>query len=75
MLRRLTCIVTNYNVIKFNFHTNFQITIKEEDRLASVVADIDEDVKIVPRGAFVKTPTGLVVPNRSFEGISSFSPE
>lgn len=46
------------------------ITIKEEDRLASVIADIDEDVKIVPRGAFVKTPTGQVVPNRSFEGLT-----
>lgn len=45
-----------------------KITIKEEDRLASVIADIDEDVKIVPRAAFIKTPTGLVVPNRSFEG-------
>ena len=45
-----------------------QITIKEEDRLSSIVADIDEDVKIVPRSSFVKTPTGLVVPNRSFEG-------
>lgn len=46
------------------------ITIKEEDRLASIVADIDEDVKIVPRSSFVKTPTGLVVPNRSFEGLT-----
>lgn len=46
------------------------ITIKEEDRLASVIADIDEDVKIVPRGAFVKTPTGVVKPNRSFEGLT-----
>lgn len=45
-----------------------QITIKEEDRLASIIADIDEDVKVVPRGSFIKTPTGLVVPNRSFEG-------
>lgn len=42
--------------------------IKEEDRLASVITEIDEDVRIVPRGAFVKKPTGQVVPNRSFEG-------
>lgn len=46
------------------------LTIKEEDRLSSVIADIDEDVKIVPRGAFVKTPTGVVKPNRSFEGLT-----
>lgn len=45
-----------------------QITIKEEDRLASVVSDIDHDVRIVPRGAFVKTPTGQIFGNRSFEG-------
>merc|ERR1711860_25951 len=28
------------------------ITIKEEDRLSSVIADIDDDVRTVPRGAF-----------------------
>ena len=43
--------------------------IKEEDRLAAVVADIDEDVRIVPRSAYVKTPTGPVYKNRSFEGV------
>ena len=45
-----------------------QTTIKEEDRLASVIAEIDEDVRIVPRAAFIKTPTGNVISNRSFEG-------
>ena len=48
---------------------HWQIVIKEEDRLASVIAEIDEDVKIVPRAAFVKTPTGETIANRSFEGI------
>lgn len=43
---------------------------KEEDRLASVVAEIDDDVRIVPRGAFVQVPTAEVVKNRSFEGIT-----
>ena len=47
-----------------------QITIKEEDRLAAVIADIDADVRIVPRGSYVKTPTGQVYQNRSFEGTS-----
>ncbi|XP_071834020.1 radial spoke head protein 9 homolog [Apostichopus japonicus] len=46
------------------------IMIKEEDRLAAVVADIDEQVAIAPRGAFVKTPHGAVLQNRSFEGLS-----
>jgi len=46
------------------------ITIKEEDRLASVIADINDDVFIVPRGAYVRTPTGAIYKNRSFEGLS-----
>jgi len=46
------------------------ITIKEEDRLSAVIAEIDCDVHIVPRGAFVKTPTGPVYANRSFEGLT-----
>jgi len=45
------------------------ITIKEEDRLASAIAQIDEDVAIVPRGAYIKTPHGTVIRNRSFEGL------
>lgn len=47
---------------------NLKITIKEEDRLSSVIAEIDEDVKIVPRSAFIKTPDGKINANRSFEG-------
>ena len=45
-----------------------QTIIKEEDRLSSIIAEIDEDVRIVPRGAFVQVPTAEVVKNRSFEG-------
>ena len=45
-----------------------QITIKEEDRLAAVISEIDSDVRIVPRRAYVKTPTGQGYVNRSFEG-------
>jgi len=45
------------------------ITIKEEDRLASAIAQIDEDVAIVPRGAYIKTPHGTVIRNRSFAGL------
>ena len=42
--------------------------IKEEDRLAAVLAEIDQDVRIVPRGSYVRMPTGEVYENRSFEG-------
>ena len=41
---------------------------KEEDRLAAVVARIDEEVGVVPRGAYMKTPLGDVVLNKSFQG-------
>lgn len=47
-----------------------QIMIKEEDRLTSVIAEIDEDVCIVPRASYQKWPTGEVVCNRSFEGLT-----
>lgn len=46
------------------------ITIKEEDRLTSVISDIDQDVWIVPRASFTRTPTGQACCNRSFEGLS-----
>lgn len=45
-------------------------TMKEEDRLAAVIADVDHDVKIVPRGAFVQSPNGQVYENRNFGGLS-----
>ena len=45
---------------------------KEEDRLAAVVACIDEEVGVVPRGAYMKTPLGEVVLNKSFQGRSFF---
>nr|XP_020494502.1 radial spoke head protein 9 homolog [Labrus bergylta] len=44
--------------------------VKEESRLAVTVHQIDEDVSVVPRGAFVKSPHGLVQVNRSFGGLS-----
>lgn len=46
------------------------ITIKEEDRLSAVISGIDMDVRIVPRGSFVRAPTGETYPNGSFEGLS-----
>jgi len=41
---------------------------KEEDRLAAVVASIDHEVAVVPHGAYIKTPLGGIRKNRSFEG-------
>jgi len=46
------------------------IMVKEEDRLAAVISGIDHDSLIVPRGAYVKSPTQEVYNNRSFEGLS-----
>ncbi|XP_041661988.1 radial spoke head protein 9 homolog [Cheilinus undulatus] len=46
------------------------IKVKEESRLAVTVHLIDEEVSVVPRGAFVKSPHGLVQVNRSFGGLS-----
>lgn len=41
---------------------------KEEERLASVVATIDNEAAVVPRGAYVKAPLGDVVVNKSYKG-------
>ncbi|AWP19882.1 putative radial spoke head protein 9 -like [Scophthalmus maximus] len=45
-------------------------TVNEENRLAVTVHLIDEDVSVVPRGAFIKNRRGLVQMNRSFGGLS-----
>ncbi|XP_068432911.1 radial spoke head protein 9 homolog [Clinocottus analis] len=50
--------------------TEAAIKVTEESRLAVTVHQIDEEVSVVPRGAFVKSPLGLVQINRSFGGLS-----
>lgn len=45
-----------------------QIEMKEVDRLAAVVALVDEEGGVVPRGAYLKTPQGVVALNKSFQG-------
>lgn len=45
------------------------IMIKEEERLAAVIDEIEHDVRIVPRASYIKTPTGQVYKNKSFEGL------
>ena len=42
---------------------------KEVDRLAAVVALVDEEGAVVPQGAYLKTPQGVVTLNKSFQGI------
>lgn len=44
--------------------------VTEEKRLAVAVHQIDEEVSVVPRGAFVMSPRGLFQLNRSFGGLS-----
>ena len=45
-----------------------KVLIKEEDRVASVISAIDQEIAVIPRGALVRTPTGIVKRNRMFEG-------
>ncbi|KAI9522549.1 hypothetical protein NQZ68_034901 [Dissostichus eleginoides] len=42
--------------------------VNEESRLAVTVHRIDEEASVVPRGAYLKSPHGLVQINRSFGG-------
>ncbi|TNN61569.1 Radial spoke head protein 9 [Liparis tanakae] len=46
------------------------IKVIEESRLAVTVHLIEEEASVVPRGAFVKSPLGVVQINRSFGGLS-----
>ncbi|KAM3859994.1 radial spoke head protein 9 homolog [Diretmus argenteus] len=45
-------------------------TVTEETRLAVTIQRIDEEVSVVPRGAFTKTRDGPVQTNRCFGGLS-----
>lgn len=36
--------------------------------MAATVFNIDQEVSVVPRGAYIKSPHGTVQKNRSFEG-------
>ena len=73
------CLLGYIRKYSINYHVQLliiiivqQITIKEEDRLAATIAEIEEEVRIVPRGAYIRTPTGQVYQNRSFEGMLCF---
>ncbi|XP_062407008.1 radial spoke head protein 9 homolog [Sardina pilchardus] len=46
------------------------VKVSEEKRLATTVFTIDQEVSVVPRGAYIKSPHGTVQTNRSFEGLS-----
>lgn len=56
------------NVFFFNYYYLFQNNVTEETRLAVTVHRIDEEASVVPRGAFITRPHGLVQTNRSFGG-------
>jgi len=64
-----------HEVRRFGAGSNTQeddvsIQVKEEDRLATVVLKIDQEAMLVPRGAFLRSPAGLVTPNDSFAGLN-----
>ncbi|CAG7817052.1 unnamed protein product [Allacma fusca] len=44
--------------------------IKEEERLSATVAAITAEAAVVPRGALLKSPTGLIYHNKTFEGLT-----
>lgn len=45
--------------------------LKEEDRLSAIVELINEDAMVIPRGAWFKRPTGEIVENLAFEGLTA----
>lgn len=59
------------NILRNSFETPFvlQVKVSEEKRLATTVFTIDQEVSVVPRGAYIKSPHGTVQKNRSFEGM------
>ena len=58
-------------MLYIKIYHHLQIELKEEDRLAAVVAIIDEEVAVVPRGAYIKTPLDVITVNKSFKGASN----
>ncbi|KAM8937889.1 radial spoke head protein 9 homolog isoform 2-T2 [Lycaon pictus] len=52
------------------FEEEVVVQIKEENRLVSVIDQIDKAVAVIPRGALFKTPFGPIHVNRTFEGLS-----
>ncbi|XP_043480321.1 radial spoke head protein 9 homolog [Leptopilina heterotoma] len=44
--------------------------LKEEDRLAAIVEQINEDAMIIPRGGWQKTVNGDIIENANFQGLS-----
>ena len=63
--------ITKLHDLAILFHRSSQVLVKEEDRLAAVIDEIDREVHIVPRGSYVKTATSKIVSNRSFEGLNN----
>lgn len=53
--------------LKFPYFSSKPV-IKEEARLIATIEQIDKEVGIIPRGAFVRTPLWSVHENRHFEG-------
>lgn len=60
-----TVSITKTNSLCYPFT---QVEMKEEDRLAAVVARIDDETAVVPRGAYIRTPLHEVILNKMFQG-------
>jgi hypothetical protein len=45
-----------------------KVRFTESHRLAYLVANIDREVSVVPRGAYVVTPTHYIIRNAAYEG-------
>jgi len=58
---------TKLNKLHYN-STVWQTTLKEEERLCAVIADIDHDVRVAPRAAYIQAPNGQIRENCSFNG-------
>lgn len=59
-------ILVTYLNVEEDVSIQFKVT--EEKRLAVTVHQIDEEASVVPRGAFIRSPSGPVQINRSFSG-------
>lgn len=64
-----------HEVVRFGSGENatddaISISVKEDARLATVIARIDQEAMIVPRGTYLRTPGGQVTLNESFSGMT-----
>ncbi len=47
-----------------------KVKIIEEDRLSFAISLIEQDTNVIPRGSYIKTSTGSIIPNDTFFGLT-----